>query len=532
MTTMLSAAIPAIAQPGFVPGDVVTYADSRDITAVDFTEREVIFATNNGLWRIDRLTQEILEPEYYGYGLGTTYRFGKISAILFHRQSSTLWIATSAGLLVRGLGLDYWRDVYGYGSGITRLGERNDTLFVQTKNELSAVAVFGYQNLGTLKKFDTDGVRWSTGAYPDKTNKELPFYHSVDPLLRFEVDQGRLVDWDFASYKALFSLPDPDFSRSYIGFPGLGFAIADDRRGSIEVFQPGPAGNGVRAMALAEDWVIYLGGESDKNGDGLNRFDRKEGLWDRFGRRQRWGLETKRIYDLAYDNGKLYAATEDGLLIGSPRQDSWGMYGLLEGAPQSPVWLVECVGNWLFVGGRSGIRMMMMPNGPFYDAKGPGGTDLYAADAVAEGDTLWLVGPQGVFKGIPNAPFEFIGGDAGAGELPTRAIAVTKKTIAVGGSNGLGFFDRDLHQWREMPNQAHFNGGQIISIAARDECFYIGTDRGLYQYDDISGKLLPFGSDQGLPEKRVEKLLIEADTLWVGTRAGLTRINLDTGYWK
>lgn len=520
------------AQPGFNKGDVVTFADSRDLTAVDFTEREVFFATNNGLWRVDRMTGKLLEPEFSGYGLGQTYHFGRISTLLFHWQTATLWLVTANGLYVRSLGIDEWKNIYGYGEGITRLGERNDTLFIQAKNRLSAIAVFGYRDLGDLDDFETDGIRWSTDRSQKKSKVEMPFYHSVDPLLRFEPDQGRLVDWDLASYKSSFRLIDPDFSKSYIGFPGLGIAIADDRRGSIELFQPGPVGRGIRAIALAENGIIYLGGESDKDGDGLNRFDRKNGVWDRFGRRQRWGLETKRIYDLAYHDGKLFAATEDGLLIGSPRKEGWGMYGLLEGAPKPPVWLVERVGEWLFIGGSNGIRMMMIPGGPFFDAKGPGGADLYAADAVADGDTLWLVGPQGVFKGGPEMPFELIGGDAGIDELPTRAIAVTSQTVAVGGSDGLSFFDRRSHQWREMPSRTHFEEGQITAIVARNDHFYIGTDQGLYQYNDRTGKLLLFGTDLGLPDERVEKLLIEEDTLWVGTRAGLSRLNLNAPYWR
>jgi len=520
------------AQPGFNPGDVVTFTDSRDVTSVDITDREVVFATTAGLWFFDRFSGEPHDPEYSGYGAGRAARFGRVNAVLFHHESSTLWISTQYGLFVRYSGYKSWREVPGYGADIFRLGERNDTLFYLIGSSLKGIAVFGYRDLGMLHNVGTEGIRWSAGRSGDSSQPPLPFYHSNDHYLRFDPDKGRLVDWDFTSYQSEFYSIDREYSRRYIGFPGLGFGFGDDRRGSIEVFQPGPAGKGVRAIAVGENGVLYLGGESDQSADGLNRFDRRAGKWERYGRRERWGLETRRIYDLAYHKGKLYVASQEGLLVGSPLRESWGIYGLLDGAPLPPIWLVEPVGDWLFIGGRSGIRKMMTPNGPFFDVKAPGNTDIYAAEGVSEGDTLWLAGPGGVLKGGVESRFEYIDGDEVMGDMPARTIAVTGKTVAVGGSDGLRFFDRYTHEWRAMKGRTFFGGGQVISLAAKDDRFFIGTDRGLYQYDDHTGTLLPFGLDQGLPFIRVDKLLVEADTLWVGTRAGLTRINLNGHYWN
>jgi len=517
------------AQPGFERGDVVTFADSRLVNSADFSDREVFFATNGGLWKLNRNSGTMLDPEYQAYGLGKSIPFGSLSHVLFHRQTATLWVSGSEGLFMRETGLDHWTPVWGVEDDVQRLGERNDTLFLMRNSKLYGIAVFGRRDLGWLKDTGAEGIRWSPGNIQKSEINAFPFYHTFDPAFRYDPDRGRLVDRDLNEFNPVFSLIDPFQSRRYIGYRKLGIGVGDDRRGSIEVFRTGPAGR-VGAIALGKDGDIFTGGVGDSKRDGISRFDRRTGNWQPSGRRERWGGESNQIYDLAFYKESIYAASDEGLLVGNG--SDWSLYGLLEGAPKPPVWLVEIVGDQLIVGGSSGLRVMHLPKGPFEDLKTPGDAELYAADGDVDGDSIWLAGPQGLFYATIEGGVENMGAGPPFSEMPSRAVVVTAKSVVVGGSYGLYFYDRKTGDWREMPERAHFNSGQVIALAARDEAFFVGTDRGLFYYNDATGKVLPFGFEQGLPNQRVDELTFEADTLWVGTRAGLTRINLNARYWR
>lgn len=59
---------------------------------------------------------------------------------------------------------------------------------------------------------------------------------------------------------------------------------------------------------------------------------------------------------------------------------------------------------------------------------------------------------------------------------------------------------------------------------------WIGTNEGLFHYDLVTGQVLYFDSNDGLPNKQIRTLVKEENLLWIGTDSGVAKMNLDNNY--
>lgn len=513
--------VPAIAQHRFETGDVITFADARDIRGVDVTTREVVMATAAGIWRLDRFTLQPLDPWFTGLGSSQAVPLGGGIAILYQRETATLWLATKSGLLAKPFGLEQWKRIGPPpGGGITSLGERNDTLFVESGGDVYGVSPFGYRFLGRMS-VGLDGIRW-TGERASGRHT-FPFYSLHDYSFRFEPSDGRLVDRDFTEFRPTFDLLDRDWRRRYICYPGLGIAVADERTWTLELIQTGPAGGDIRAIALGRNGEIWVGGDNTGERQGLSRFERQTGRWERFGRKLVWGLESQRASDLLWNDGRLYAATDEGLVVGDVTGGHWRTLRRMDGLPGTPLRALGLADGWLVVGSDEGVNRMLLPTGPFFRLSNPRLKDLRAAQVAADGDTIWVAGLQGLYRGTPEGRWESVGGDETIGDEPARCVAVSSDFVYVGGENGVRQQSRASGRWTAIRANVHLGGGQTLALAATAELLWIGTTVGLFRYDGRRGRFLRFGTAEGLPHNRIQRLVLEADTLWIGTPKGLTR---------
>jgi ligand-binding sensor domain-containing protein len=121
--------------------------------------------------------------------------------------------------------------------------------------------------------------------------------------------------------------------------------------------------------------------------------------------------------------------------------------------------------------------------------------------------------------------------------IQVYALALaTDKTLWIGTDQGLSVFDlktnrfvniKDNHDLSSLSNSA------ILSLAKDSANIWIGTNNGLYRYDNALKTLKSFtyepGNSQALPGKIVSALLIEKNhNLWVGTGNGLAELKAGT----
>jgi len=511
----------AYGQSGYEEGEVITFADARDVLGGDLTPREAIFATNGGVWRLDRETGEVLDPWYAGVGADRAQNLAGGRVIIWHEGSASIWLATVNGVYYYRWGLRLWYRLEGVSGGnVTAFGEKLDSLFVYQQGKIGAIDPFAFRFTGWTKR-DSTGIRW-TGRF-NKQPVEYPSYSAEDYNYRYERRDGRLIDREFVEYRPSYTFVDEEYRTRYICYPGLGIGIADERSGNLRLVQTGLAGGDVRAIALGEDGAIWLGGDNDRDDDGLSRFDRESNTWTSFRRSQYRGLESSSVSDLLVSGNSLFAASTTGLIRYDLRSKSWKTFGRLEGGPGDAIRALANVDDWIILGGDDGASRMLATSNSFSKLDNPKLKDLRTAQASSDADTVWLVGLQGVYRGTPEGKWESLSGDRTIGPEPARSVAVSPDLVCIGGQNGVRLYNRKTGGWNAIPAATYLNNGQTLSLAVTDSLIWIGTDRGLFRYNQARGSFRSFGLNQGLPAPRIQRIVAEADTLWLGTPQGLVR---------
>lgn len=500
---------------------MVTWADGREARCVEITPREVIAATEGGLWRWDRFTLTPLEPWVSGVGRERAVSLWGARVVLWHPESWTLWVATSSQLLIFRTDIERWEVVLSGGEPITSLGDGGREVWMERGRRLEVIDGF------TLSRREASGedagVRWQ-GRKGWKPHPYPP-YREENPLFRFIPADGSIEDWDWSTFRPTYDLYDSDYQRRYICYPKLGMGIADEKRMRIEVLQLGPAGGDVKALALDTDGTVWVGGINTGLRDGISRWDRRSGRWRRYGVRLTPGLRDQSVSDIAIKGNWVYFATRGGLVGYDKSSDLFRSWDRFAGLPSEFLWGVTLFADWVVVATDQGVSRFYQPLGLVVGSGDKVVEGMKAVRAISDGDTLWVAGLEGVFKGDRNFHWESVGGEKVIGDEPTRAIWVTPRTLYLGGRGGVRMLDRQSGRWSSIPARPYLDGSVVISLAAdeEDSLLWIGTERGLFRYSRRFGYWRSYGQEVGLPHPRIQTLFLEADTLWIGTPKGLTR---------
>ena len=515
---------PLLAQPGFKPSDVVTYTDCRRVWSGDVAWREVFFATDGGVWRISRSEGTPLEPWYTGIGYDRAVNLSGARAVLWHKNSNTLWVACRSGLYYCRLDGLRWYQLKGVNFGSIRaLGENWDQVVVESDGgDLTAVDPFSLQAIGAA---DTAGVemRW-VGARGREPHR-FPSYALSDPRLDFDPGDGTVTDRNFDHFKPNYDFRDEDEGREYICYPGLGIAVADLRSLRMTIYQPGPAKNDVEAIALDDEGRIWIGGVEETRNGGFSRFDRGSGEWTRFDRTLEFGMESDHAREALFYNGVIYWGTEAGLVYLQSPNYSWRCLDGFDGLSSPDIRTLAVTGGYLIAGSDRGIDFIQTNTNVVWNAGDARLDGLHTESLAVQGDTIWAAGVQGVFKGTLEGRWERISGDSTIGDEPARAITVDERFVWIGSSSGIRQLDRRTGAWTAHLGDVFLKGGKPTALVSNDSLLWVGTNnRGVFRFNRLRGSWLNFGLDQGLPDPRIQRLVLEQDSLWIGSPAGLTRL--------
>ena len=273
----------------------------------------------------------------------------------------------------------------------------------------------------------------------------------------------------------------------------------------------------IRAMA-ADGRYIWFGTYED----GLARFDKTSGLWSTVKRAE--GLVSDNIKSIAEQNGALWIGTAMGLSRFDLQSGRWKTY-----------------------------------------TKGQGLTTNYITRVVAAGDTIWVGTSKGVGR-YQNNRWKFWRRQHGLPSDFVLDVAVVNKTVWVGTRNGLCRFDMKSEKWEiyerlkdtwinaitvddgslwlatnrglaqltnlksSRPTDAQIKFHQsccadyVNTVLAADDVIWIGTQNGLWRYDEDHSSWLHLTVEDGLPNNNVRTLAVCEDTLWIGTPSGLSAL--------
>lgn len=97
--------------------------------------------------------------------------------------------------------------------------------------------------------------------------------------------------------------------------------------------------------------------------------------------------------------------------------------------------------------------------------------------------------------------------------------------------NGIDVLDRKrgvVDGYRAEPGRPRALSSGVISAMAQTEdgAIWVGTLNGMHRFDPVQHDFAHLGPQQGLPDVYVRRLLADGKVLWIGTDAGLGRLDL------
>lgn len=270
--------------------------------------------------------------------------------------------------------------------------------------------------------------------------------------------------------------------------------------------------NWVTALAAAPDGKLWVG----TGNAGVYHLDPATGKGKRY--RAADGLASDEVSSIAVFGGKTYVGTSLGLSV------------LDDGK-----WATERKI------GKVTLRNVRL-------AASPDGRELWACSVYLAGGTLRFDGKEwrfmggkgrGLFNDVQGFAFLPAGVVMGSGSgipylhtgddvkpmaegLPPCnifSVAVGGKTLYLGSSKGLFEYDG---KWKPVPLPAGFAGESVFSVAARDGQVVVATEKGLVKV--FPGKPQSLSAETGLPASRVTTVAFTGKLVAAGTGRGLALV--------
>lgn len=97
------------------------------------------------------------------------------------------------------------------------------------------------------------------------------------------------------------------------------------------------------------------------------------------------------------------------------------------------------------------------------------------------------------------------------------------KTIGLCGNNGVTFIENGENQWQQVSKLFNLDLAdyQLRCLAFDENNIFIGTDRGVIAFKNGDNFATTISEYDGLPDNKINTLLLKADSLWVGTEYGI-----------
>ena len=268
-----------------------------------------------------------------------------------------------------------------------------------------------------------------------------------------------------------------------------------------------PPEDEVKAIARSESGKFWIA-----TSDGLMKYDPIISDWTRYGKKD--GLSTEYITSLTMDGGILWIGTSRGLASYDERLDHWQFYNETNILSESFVTSLAIIDE-----GDSNKAIWVGTNRGLFRGKIEGDSPVKSFEPVTvKSVDTFLVSPSNE--------------EEANSEKPSSSASLLKKKDSGG-----------------------FSDYRITSIAQRDHEIWLGTDKGLLEYD-VSTLVPPsngrtdlvspsneeetnsegigslYTSEHGLIHNHINCMLLQEGQIWLGTSGGVAIYNRDTGVWQ
>ena len=461
----------SIRADNILPGLVLNYSDFSYINSIAVGFDYVYFGSTNGIIRYNTKTYKWGDPLTGIEGLEGQ----NVQRIMVSRDDQTVWAKTEFGYYE-------YDETFGYWSPI-------DT-------------------------FPT-GLEQGKHLQPDPTYIPPPGFNYMS--------SGALID----SYGRRFPLTDildDGWSNLWVGTWGLGVLHADVSILRLELLNFGLLQPDVSTIC-PDSGTLYIGGETqDSYRTGITLFDWKNDTFNFVETEATLVVNAPNVNDFAYDSSKIYAATDDGILIiDKDQKQIIDRYQRSFGLPINQVQTILVSGDTLYAGTAYGLSIInMKPDTAEESIKTIlSANSILCLDKVA--DAIWIGTSQGAYRlDVKSGKLSLLSAPQIFENDIIYDIAHTDQSVSLAMRNNLVSINLETAEITSYPEVNNY--GEARAVALQDSTMAVATLNGLLLYT-VGAKTRHqlFTKYDGLPSLDIRDLVFDGDYLWIGSDLGLTR---------
>jgi ligand-binding sensor domain-containing protein len=466
---------------GYLPGDWVTYRQTRFVTSVGMGWNDMYFGTTGGVIRYNSLDKRWKEPLNRTSGLQSD----EIWRIAVNPSDDMLWVETPLG-------------VYSY-----------NPLFQEWATEFDFPTQYEHSDIRRFTDIQTYhlDVGWSMSY-----DGEAPFL--TDPQLR--------------EYQVLDALEDR-WNHLWLATYGNGIADVDLSSRFVTLHPVGLYQNEVEAMLVDGDSVWFGSKRGVTSDNAITLWDRDSDLWQYFDDVYDAWLVSDEVNDIAADDRYVFFATDGGLAKLDKKDGSLRSFGKALGLRSDEIYSLYIEDSLLFMGGTGTIDVMLIRRDsvfPLRAAIAPFGKVLCINHI---GGSFWIGTDNGLYRynlsdkrwSRFDVPEGYLGGDIWQ-ILPGRS-----GEIWFAGIDGVARLDSSLVEKEAFLTRRDLNEHAPHRIALAGDFLWIGTEAGVQRYDRVKRLWKFYSTYDGLVNNYINDMKVEGDYLWFATPEGVTSF-----YWN
>jgi ligand-binding sensor domain-containing protein len=554
----------------FEEGDWVSYRDYRWVYSLSVGPRQVYVGTSGGVIAYSRYSDKYDDYWARTTGYDVSEPLDSARVVAYSDYSQSLWCGAEAGLFQREEPQNRWRkhDLPGTPMGyrVLSIGVGQNYIWVEAgppqywwNPDAPYAEFFLYEG----SPFSGGFIRFKTGFFqPPGPDGLLPGMENVERrvtwygrLGRVPLNSGDLLGLEgVGRYDIPILFPDmpgityqggdvlrPGYFQDsefrdypltdwtvddrgvlWLGTWGLGLGKANLQSQRVSLRPAGLWGEDVDALEVTPS-DIWIGGMNDGPLQGITHWQNKR-LWTGIEARYTNGLESTLIYDMAMDNRYLWVATAQGLSRYDLHEKYWATLTVFKGLWSDVVLCVSPFLSQIYIGTNRGLNRI---NQGVVIREENWFRNLGVNRLTPDGDTLWAANDAGMYKMVAENAWEELTGATGTVGPKTVDIAPTHNYVWFARRDGVEGYHRSTGEWKSLLTTTYFDGQIPTCCAADDSNLWVGTERGLYQFNILREVVLHhYEPKDGLLGSGIRLLQMDGKYLWIGTNKGLCHF-----YW-
>lgn len=516
-------------------GDWVGYTATRWVRTIEVGTEYVYAATSGGIIRYNYYSKRFEAPWTRANGLADN----DVYVVAFDEATYNVWCATAVSISCYFPTFQWWENYYYDEHGmpvqeqVVSIGFDEQfvwILFSDGKYFQGNKQGGGFFRQVSQQDVQEASVQWHGIQEGRKT--ELPqifmsegYMYDPDGYIQdLRLNRYRISTWIFDKW-----------GKYWVGTQGLGLGVAEVRIDQLEMMNPGPWIQDVKALALdRQNDVMWIGGiESFIGETGMTAWNRSENKWIHYQAKYISELINDKVNRIAIDGDFVWFSTEFGLARYDTHKDSWKTFDVFSHLTDEFIFDVAVDDSNVWVGTRNGVtrisKYSLAKDSLLVEHISRSALlDVPVYDLDIMGNLVWMGTEYGVY--VYDKRKKIGGFQAAAGgptSEPVQAVCVYGNQAWFGTSHGVEVYDVNKKKWLGVPFRLIEAVDNVNFITADDDAVWVGTERGVYKFDRRGERWVHFTVEDGLLHNRVTSIVLDGDYVWFGGPEGLTRF-----YWN